>query len=107
MITVSHPLFPKNIQTSLADCIWAMHDNHCCCCKSQDYFEDPVTAADDYNYERYAITDWLSKHNTSPMTNLALSHHRLTPNSNFKIAMQALLQQLSPAKQVEVASYLS
>jgi len=87
--------------------IWAMLDNHCCCCKLQDYFEDPVTAADDYNYERYAITDWLSKHNTSPMTNLALSHHRLTPNSNLKIAMQALLQQLSPAKQVEVASYLS
>ena len=87
--------------------IWPVHDNHCCCCKLQDYFEDPVAAADDYNYERYAITDWLSKHNTSPMTNLALSHHRLTPNSNLKIAMQALLQQLSPAKQVEVASYLS
>ena len=73
----------------------------------QDYFEDPVTAADDYNYERYAITDWLSTHNTSPMTNLALSHQRLMPNDSLKAAMQALLQQLSHARQVEVASYLS
>jgi len=73
----------------------------------QDYFEDPVKAADDYNYERYAITDWLSKHNTSPMTNLPLSHRKLTPNSNLKVAMQALLQQLSPARQIEVASYMS
>lgn len=73
----------------------------------QDYFEDPVTAADDYTYERYAITDWLSKHNTSPMTNLPLPHQGLVLNGSIKVQMQALLQQLTPAKQVEVANYLS
>ena len=73
----------------------------------QDYFEDPVTAADDYTYERYAITDWLSKHNTSPMTNLPLAHLELVANGSIKVQMQALLQQLTPAKQVEVANYLS
>lgn len=73
----------------------------------QDYFEDPVTAADDYSYERYAITDWLSKHNTSPMTNLPLPHRGLVSNGSIKVQMQALLQQLTPAKQVEVANYLS
>ena len=74
---------------------------------TQDYFEDPVTAADDYTYERYAITDWLSKHNTSPMTNLPLPHRTLVSNGSIKVQMQALLQQLTPAKQVEVANYLS
>ena len=73
----------------------------------QEFFKDPVTAADGYNYEHYAITDWLSKHDTSPMTNLPLSHRKLTSNASLKAAMQDLLKQLSPAGQLEAASYMS
>ena len=73
----------------------------------QDYLKDPVTAADDSTYEHYAITDWLSKHDTSPMTNVPLPHRDLVSNGSIKVQMQALLQQLTPAKQIEFANYLS
>ena len=73
----------------------------------QDYFEDPVTAADDYTYECYAITDWLSKHNTSPMTNVPLPHRGLVSNGSIKVQMQALLQQLTPAERMKMANYLT
>lgn len=72
----------------------------------QEFFRDPVIAADDRTYERYAITDWLSKHDTSPMTNLPLAHRQLSANTSLKAAMQELLRQLSPVGQIEVASYL-
>ena len=73
----------------------------------QEYFHDPVTAADNCTYERSAITDWLSKRDTSPMTNLPVPHRGLVANGSAKAQMQALFQQLTPAKQLEVANYMS
>ena len=65
----------------------------------QDLFVDPVTAADDWTYERAAIRDWLKKAATSPMTNLPLAHTQLVPNTKIKAALRELLKQLSPERQ--------
>ncbi|KAH3763983.1 hypothetical protein Pelo_4155 [Pelomyxa schiedti] len=42
-----------------------------------DLMNTPVVAADGYCYEKTAIEEWLRKHNTSPMTNAALSSKAL------------------------------
>lgn len=41
---------------------------------------DPVLASDGFTYERYAIEDWLSRNDTSPMTNLPLPNKTVVPN---------------------------
>ena len=70
----------------------------------QDLFSDPVIAADDNTYERAAITEWLVKKGTSPMTNLPLEHLTLVPNTKLKDALHALLKQLSPERHADLAS---
>jgi hypothetical protein len=41
---------------------------------------DPVICVDGHTYERAAILNWLSSHNTSPMTGLPLASKNLIPN---------------------------
>lgn len=50
---------------------------------------DPQVAADGFTYEGEAIREWLENgHETSPMTNLKLSHLHLTPNHAIRLAIQ-------------------
>ena len=65
----------------------------------QDRVSDPVLAADDNTYERAAITAWLVKSKTSPMTNLPLEHVTLVPNTKLKTGLEDLLKKLTPGKQ--------
>ncbi|KAI9182081.1 hypothetical protein LWI28_021851 [Acer negundo] len=59
----------------------------------QEVMQDPVVAADGYTYEEEALREWLdSGHNTSPMTNLRLSHTDLVPNRALRSAIQEWLQ---------------
>ena len=44
-----------------------------------EVMEDPVTTADGHAYERAAIAQWLSNHDTSPVTNAQLPHRKLAP----------------------------
>ena len=47
--------------------------------------KSPYVAADGFSYELEAIEEWLhSGHDTSPMTNLRLSHGFLTPNHSLR-----------------------
>lgn len=61
-----------------------MYNHGCVLCMMQEMFEDPVVAADGYTYERTAIQEWLQRRNTSPYTNLVLSHTNVTPNTLVK-----------------------
>ncbi|MCD7466861.1 hypothetical protein HAX54_003905 [Datura stramonium] len=55
----------------------------------QDIMHDPQVAADGFTYEGEAIQGWLgSGHDTSPMTNLKLSHLELTPNHALRLAIK-------------------
>ncbi|KAI4334520.1 hypothetical protein L6164_019203 [Bauhinia variegata] len=55
----------------------------------QEIMHDPQLAADGFTYEGEAIREWLeSGHETSPMTNLKLSHLHLTPNHSLRLAIQ-------------------
>ncbi|KAK0582071.1 hypothetical protein LWI29_021191 [Acer saccharum] len=59
----------------------------------QDVMQEPVVAADGYTYEEEALRGWLdSGHDTSPMTNLRLSHTNLVPNRALRSAIQEWLQ---------------
>lgn len=50
---------------------------------------DPQLAADGFTYEGEALRGWLKNgHETSPMTNLKLSHLDLTPNHSIRVAIQ-------------------
>jgi hypothetical protein len=62
-----------------------------CCPITHEVFVDPVVAADGITYERRAIVDWLSTHNTSPMTNTVLPNLQLHPNSLVKTLAEELL----------------
>lgn len=55
----------------------------------QEIMHDPQIAADGFTYEGDAIREWLENgHDTSPMTNLKLSHLVLTPNHSIRLAIQ-------------------
>jgi hypothetical protein len=62
-----------------------------CCPITHEVFVDPVVAADGITYERSAIVDWLSTHDTSPMTNTVLPNLQLHPNSLVKTLVEELL----------------
>ncbi|CAA2970536.1 U-box domain-containing 33 [Olea europaea subsp. europaea] len=60
----------------------------------QEIMQDPVVAADGYTYEEQAIKGWLDGgHDTSPMTNLKLTHFKLVPNRALRSAIREWLQQ--------------
>ncbi|KAK7404577.1 hypothetical protein VNO78_05530 [Psophocarpus tetragonolobus] len=58
----------------------------------QEIMHDPQVAADGFTYEGKAISEWLANgHQTSPMTNLKLSHLNLTHNHALRLAIQGWL----------------
>jgi len=51
------------------------------CPITAELFEDPVLLVEDgHTYERSAVTAWLEKHDTSPMSGAALATKTLAPN---------------------------
>ncbi|XP_068338373.1 U-box domain-containing protein 33-like [Pyrus communis] len=55
----------------------------------QEIMHDPHLAADGFTYEGEALRGWLQNcRETSPMTNLKLSHLHLTPNDALRLAIQ-------------------
>lgn len=55
----------------------------------QEIMHDPQVAADGFTYEGEALRGWLQNcRETSPMTNLKLSHLHLTPNHGLRHAIQ-------------------
>uniref|UniRef100_A0A0A9BAX8 U-box domain-containing protein n=1 Tax=Arundo donax TaxID=35708 RepID=A0A0A9BAX8_ARUDO len=64
------------------------------CPISQGVMRDPQVAADGFTYEADALRDWFdSGHDTSPVTNIALSNCDTVPNHALRLAIQEYLQQ--------------
>ncbi|KAG2438743.1 hypothetical protein HXX76_005288 [Chlamydomonas incerta] len=63
------------------------------CPITQDVMEDPVVAADGYTYERLAITEWVSRSPTSPLTNMRLDHTQVVPNLTLRSAIKEWREQ--------------
>ena len=53
-----------------------------------DLMMDPVVCADGTSYERTAIEQWLSVHNTSPLTGAVLPHKNLVPNLSLRALVE-------------------
>ena len=55
----------------------------------QEIMHDPHVAEDGFTYEKEALLGWLENgRETSPMTNLKLTHLHLTPNHSLRSAIQ-------------------
>jgi len=72
--------------------MFIIFNEHLCILVMQEIMRDPHIAADGFTYEAEALKGWLgSGHETSPMTNLKLSHHDLIPNRALCSAIQEWL----------------
>ncbi|XP_010670279.2 U-box domain-containing protein 33 isoform X2 [Beta vulgaris subsp. vulgaris] len=60
----------------------------------QEIMSDPHFAADGFTYEADALRGWFEGgHDTSPMTNLKIDNHILTPNRALRSAIKEWLEQ--------------
>ena len=59
-----------------------IQDFHCPI--SWEIFKDPVILEDGFTYEKESISEWLSKHKTSPNTNCRIYSRKLIPNQTLK-----------------------
>jgi hypothetical protein len=50
------------------------------CPITHEIMTQPVVLQDGYTYEKQAITNWLSRNNRSPMTNLPINNFQMIPN---------------------------
>ncbi|GLI66119.1 hypothetical protein VaNZ11_009830 [Volvox africanus] len=58
------------------------------CPITQEVMDEPVVAADGYTYEKLAITEWIKRSRTSPLTNLPLEHTNLVENRTLRSAIR-------------------
>ena len=64
----------------------------------QDVFTDPVKAADGRTYDRVAITEWLSKSDTCPLTNEPMAHKELVADKVINKRLKRLKKRLAVAR---------
>jgi hypothetical protein len=62
----------------------------CKCLITQEIFKDPVMGDDGHTYERKAITDWLRKNGTSPITRQPMDINTLRTNHVVKQMIEEL-----------------
>ena len=72
---------PRTPETMSADETADLDALQLVCPITAELFEDPVLLVEDgHTYERSAVTAWLEKHDTSPMSGAALATKTLAPN---------------------------
>jgi len=62
------------------------------CPVTQDIMSDPVIAQDGHTYERKNISEWVSKHGTSPITREQISKDIIIPNRVLKAQIDQYLE---------------
>ena len=70
-----------------------------------ELMNDPVSEPAGHTYEKSAITKWLSKNNTSPMTRNGLNINLLKPNISLKKSIDSIKDKLSE-EQLKIKSKL-
>ncbi len=76
-----------------AKCLLQTHNIYLICPITLELFSDPVRAEDGNTYEINAITEWINRHGTSPITRKSLRVDRLTQNRAIKDTVEAFKQQ--------------
>ena len=59
-------------------------DDYGICPITNDFMENPVITIYGTHYEKYAIIDWLKRHQTDPLTNQPLTEKDLTEDEEYK-----------------------
>ncbi|CAF1140225.1 unnamed protein product [Rotaria sordida] len=62
----------------------------CKCPITNEIFEDPVVGDDGHTYERKAVTEWLTRNGTSPITRQPMNIDSLKPNYTVKKMIEEL-----------------
>ena len=77
---------------------------HLVCPLSHQLFDDPVTTALGYTYERNEIEKWFAKHDTDPVTNNRVNSKELVQNRGIVSAVaeykKKLGEQQKPAAKI-------
>jgi len=73
----------------------------CKCPITGEIFEDPVVGDDGHTYERKAITDWLTKNQTSPITRQSMNIDSLRTNYTVK----KMIEELGSVEQLQQTQY--
>lgn len=68
------------------------HPDEFVCPISQELMTDPVIAMDGHSYERSAITEWLERRLSSPMTNQPMPDKQLFPNIALRNAIARYIE---------------
>ncbi|XP_022684451.1 putative U-box domain-containing protein 55 [Setaria italica] len=93
-LTEAVDLRRKSLLSSASEADSTSPPSYFVCPISQEVMSDPHVAADGFTYGGEEIRGWLdSGHDTSPMTNLKLSHSVLTPNRALRSAILEWQQQ--------------
>jgi hypothetical protein len=66
------------------------------CPITQEIMLDPVIASDGHTYERRAIDEWLSQHNSSPLTSQQLENRNLLPSHTLKRMIREFIDNNQP-----------
>lgn len=69
------------------------------CPLTHELFNDPVVDPEGNSYERSAITEWLQKNSTSPITRTPLAISDLVPNRALRDAIEEKKKEIEKAKQ--------
>jgi U-box domain len=71
----------------------------------QDVMRDPVVAEDGHSYERGAIAQWFTEHDTSPLTGTTMGNTRVQLSNRGLRAVAALYHQcMAVALQAEATT---
>ncbi|CAF1263406.1 unnamed protein product [Rotaria sordida] len=73
----------------------------CKCPITNEIFEDPVVGDDGHTYERKAVTEWLTRNGTSPITRQPMNIDSLKPNYTVK----KMIEELRSVSQPQQAQY--
>jgi WD40 repeat protein len=94
--SLRHKHFIKGIsakRTTLNDKNQTIIPNEFLCPITHELMNDPVCTSDGYTYERKAIEEWLTKKQTSPITNLSIKGTQLYSNKILKMLINKYVQQ--------------
>mmetsp|Transcript_3799 Transcript_3799/g.9493 ORF Transcript_3799/g.9493 Transcript_3799/m.9493 type:complete len:509 (-) Transcript_3799:566-2092(-) len=75
------------------------------CPITQEVMVDPVIAADGQTYDRAAITEWFTRHDTSPMTMVAVPNKNLIPNHALRSAIMEATSGNPAAQRISSGRY--
>ncbi|ETO09548.1 protein kinase family protein, partial [Reticulomyxa filosa] len=88
-------------EESLGDSLLMNPEEFLCPITKELMVQPTILVADGTTYEESALKDWLSEHNTSPLTGLELHTKETKPNYNLRQAIESYTKYVSEHKELK------